>query len=72
MLWGAMLKDEEALERWMCPACCAKLQKNLSDFVLSFIRSILGYFGLPTLEELEALRKADLGVYHSQSEDLRV
>ncbi|KAL1703061.1 hypothetical protein EV121DRAFT_208806 [Schizophyllum commune] len=71
MVWDAKLKDGKAPMRGMCSACCAKLRKNLSHFQLSFIRSIPGYFGLPTLEELEALRKADLGVHHSAGEDLQ-
>ncbi|KAL1726832.1 hypothetical protein EV714DRAFT_286941 [Schizophyllum commune] len=65
MLWDAKLKDGKAPMRGMCSACCAKLRKNLSHFQLSCIRSIPGDFGLPTLEELEKLRKADLGVHYS-------
>ena len=72
MVWDSKLKDGEAPMRGMCSACCAKLRENLSHFQLSFIRSIPGNFGLPTLEELEALRKADLGVHHSAGEDLCV
>ncbi|KAL1675284.1 hypothetical protein EV122DRAFT_218855 [Schizophyllum commune] len=71
MAWDAKLKDGKAPMRGMCSACCAKLRKNLSHFQLSCIRSIPGDFGLPTLEELEKLRKADLGVHYSAGEDLQ-
>uniref|UniRef100_D8Q649 BTB domain-containing protein n=1 Tax=Schizophyllum commune (strain H4-8 / FGSC 9210) TaxID=578458 RepID=D8Q649_SCHCM len=69
MVWGAMINVGEAPVKGMCSQCCAILQKNLSDFELSFIRSIPGNFGLPTLEDLEEWRKADLGVHYSAGEE---